>query len=455
MLSSPGKLLLWLLSIGGAFALGLATSHFRWTPYRWVAASEERSDDPIEVAAASPSGKDRRPGLWHVVRTSGGGEEPDREALEELAGLPYMSGYEVAGSTSGVTRHDPQRSAPGLNLIVSGHAPEAILIDGAGNLLHRWAKPLAEVWPEMARQQDLGGFETFWRRAHVLPGGELLAIYDGIGLVKLDPDSEVVWADAGGHHHDLFVDESGAIHALARRRLDSHENLELDGPIDEDFVRVHSSEGGVRSEWSVLEAFLASDWASLLSLARREGDILHTNTIELMDGRFAERHPLYRRGNVLLSVPRLDTVAVVDPLEERVIWAMSGMFRFQHQPTMLDNGNFLIFDNTGRAGDSRVLEIDPVTQSVAWRYDGPGDRRFTSYFLGSVQPLKGGNVLVTESTAGRAFEIDREGEIVWEYVNPERAGDRQELVASLLEVVRLPTDSLGPEFLSRLDLEAP
>ena len=54
--------------------------------------------------------------------------------------------------------------------------------------------------------------------------------------------------------------------------------------------------------------------------------------------------------------------------------------------------------------------------------------------------LSNGNTLIVESDAGRAFEVDRGGEIVWEYYNPHRAGPHGELIATLFDVVRLPED---------------
>jgi hypothetical protein len=53
--------------------------------------------------------------------------------------------------------------------------------------------------------------------------------------------------------------------------------------------------------------------------------------------------------------------------------------------------------------------------------------------------LDNGNTLITESCAGRAFEVSRNGTVVWEFFSPHRAGDRGELVAALFDVIRLPT----------------
>jgi hypothetical protein len=74
-------------------------------------------------------------------------------------------------------------------------------------------------------------------------------------------------------------------------------------------------------------------------------------------------------------------------------------------------------------------------------YAGTDEHPFYSHSCGSVAALPNGNLLVTESDNGRAFELDRDGEIVWEYSNPHRAGDHDEYIATLFEVVRLPPDT--------------
>jgi hypothetical protein len=41
---------------------------------------------------------------------------------------------------------------------------------------------------------------------------------------------------------------------------------------------------------------------------------------------------------------------------------------------------------------------------------------------------------------GRAFEVTPEKEIVWEFYNTHRAGEHNELIATLFDVVRIPQD---------------
>ncbi len=100
----------------------------------------------------------------------------------------------------------------------------------------------------------------------------------------------------------------------------------------------------------------------------------------------------------------------------------------------------LIFDNMGNGGFSRILEIDPFTQNAFWKFEGAPPRKFYSANCGAVQRLPNGNTLITESNNGRAFEVTRDGTVVWEYVSPFRAGEDNDLIATLYDVVRISPD---------------
>ena len=446
--SRTKALLACILVGGGAFLWGAACGRYEVFPFRLLRSALGRTGSISENGTESNTAAEPPPGLWGRAT----GDEfagLDMDAMRELADLPYLEGYQEAPEESSVTRFDPDRAEAGLNLVVSGHAPAADLVDMEGRVLHAWSLQLRAAWPAL----DLDGregFAEFWRRAHAFPDGDLLAIYDGIGMVRVDADSRLEWADAGNYHHDLWVADDGTIYTLSRHSRDRHDVLELDGPIEEDFVSILAPTGDELRRVSVLECFVRSDYFPLLENARKQGDVLHANTIERLDGRFADRIPAFAEGNFLVSLPTINTVAVVDIDRVTVTWALAGLWKFQHQPTLLESGHLLVFDNGGEWGDSRVLELDPLTHDVAWSYRSTPKQRFSSPFLGSSARLPGGNTLVTESTAGRAFEVTPQGERVWEYLNPHRAGEGDRLIASLLEVVRLAPDYFAGEFADRL-----
>lgn len=404
-------------------------------------AGRNRSDGtralPTGAVAEAPA-----TGKWRRAQGPAAGPWKRPAGAEAVMTLPYLQGYRQAGErTGGVTIHDEERTTAGLNLYTSGHAAEAVLIDLRGRILHRWQYPLRRFVPDLWESNDLIPRLDYFRRARLLPTGELLAIFEGLGLVKLDPRSRLVWAYRGGVHHDLDLDARGRIWVLDRRgkRIP---RIRPDRGVLEDFVTILTEGGEVEDRISLLEALESSPWAGLLDrLPPDDPDLFHTNTLELLDDRLESLGPAFRRGNVLLSIHRLDALAVLDPREEEIVWLATGPWRKQHQPTVIDGGRLLLFDNLGLGrGHSRVMEIElqpkPKEPQVGWSW-GEG---LWSKTLGSVQRLRSGNTLITESENGRALEITREGKPVWEFTSPHRAGESGELVAVLFEMERLAPD---------------
>lgn len=361
--------------------------------------------------------------------------------MDELDSLGYLGGTVPASSKSGVTIFRPALADDGLNLLTDGHRAEAILMDMKGHALYRWRFPFEKAFPD-APDTTRGPGRGYWRRVALLPDGGLLGIYEGQGLVRIDRDSRLVWAYPGHAHHDLEVLPDGTIYVLTRK-AEILPSIDPEEPVLDDYITVLGPDGRERRRISIVRALQRSPYTALLDDPNDLGDFLHTNTLEILDGRLAGRIPAFARGNVLISMASIDTIAVVDMKKESVVWAMRGLWDFQHAPTVLENGRLLVFDNQGDHGYSRVFEIDPVTQEIPWLYSGAVHGLY-SETCGTEQRLPNGNTLITESDNGRALEVTAEGETVWEYYTPYRAGDHHELIATLFEVLRLPRDRRLP-----------
>jgi hypothetical protein len=365
----------------------------------------------------------------------------ERESeIQRLQSIGYIAGSQAAPTKEGVILHDTERAYPGLNLVVSGHAPEATLMDMSGREIHRWSCDIHKAWPDF-RAEDFFGknrkrIQTWWRRAHLMENGDLLVIFEGIGLVKLDKESNVVWSLRNGAHHDVYVAANGLVYLLTRRaHIDPKHNPEE--PILEDFITVLTPDGEKKSEISILQALRNSMFSSILGRLEPSGDILHMNTIELVENVADNSDISWLSGTALVSIRNLDLVCFVDIRKESVVWAESDLWHRQHQPTLLDNGNILVLDNRSSASTSSVVEIDPNSREILWSYVGGLDGPFFTGSVGSCQRLRNGNTLITETDYGRAFEVTPDKKIVWEYLNPHRAGKEGELIASLMDVVRL------------------
>jgi hypothetical protein len=286
-----------------------------------------------------------------------------------------------------------------------------------------------------------GKRRDWWRRAYLFPDGDVLAIITDSGLLKIDASSQLLWAKAITAHHDLAIAPNGDL-TLLTRRVHVVPRVNEEQPIVEDMVAILDSEGNEKHRFSLLEAFENSEFADVWrESGRTSGDIFHTNSIELLDGSVADANPAFAAGNLLISVFHLDAIAVVDPEREKVVWVHTGEYRKQHDSKILPNGNLLLFDNGGLRRSSAILEFDPRTMALAWEYRGSERQPFFSKTCGTSERLPNGNTLVSETDFGRAFEVTPEGEIVWEFYNPHRAGENDQFIASLPELIRLPPDS--------------
>lgn len=382
------------------------------------------------------------PGRWRTARGEAKEKLSAEQAreIERLSSLAYLSGSTPAPDDSGVVLFDTARAWSGLNFFTSGHFAGAILMDMDGHVLHEWSYDFLEAWPDETESAENDGAE-YWRWAHLYENGDLLAIFEGLGLIKLDKDSHLIWKHYGAEHHDLEVVDDGSIYVLTRKaHMVPRVNERM--PILEDFVTVLDAYGRVIREVSVLEAFENSAFASSPAARgmRKRGDIYHTNAVEVLDGRLADRLPAFRRGNVFLSMRQLSTIAVLDMDLQEIVWVSSGMWLEQHDPKVLENGNILVFDNKGDDGKSKVVEFDPVTQETEWSYSGDASSMFFSKMCGAAHRLPNGNTIITESDYGRAFEVTPAGEMVWEFLNAHRAGKHGNLIATLFDVIRLDPD---------------
>ena len=377
-----------------------------------------------------------------------------------VLGLGYLGGYEPADGTGGVTLLDTESVQGGLTLFTSGHAPVVYLMSLTGQIIHRWQVKFENLWPSKLPFETNVQHRQFIRRAHVFPNGDLLAVFEYIGMVKLDEDSNVIWKNLGQNHHDFAVAADGTIATLVRQRLTADEVATkypgFSSPHDrvyDDQIVFMDADGNEWNRISVLEAFHRSDYGSLLSQLADFEDVFHANSVDIVEAR---RGQAGVSGELLISLRNMNAIASVDVAAKRVSWVMSGPWRGQHQAQVLANGNILLLDNLGGNAEtplvvdrSEVLEIDPATQEIVWRYAGSDAQPFFTVWLGYVQRLANGNTLVTESAQGRLFEVAQDGRVVWEYLNPNRAGPGDELIATVMGARRIELAEL--EFLDPPD----
>jgi hypothetical protein len=331
---------------------------------------------------------------------------PATPRLSALRSLPYLQSLpDQHGDRSGVVVHDPERAMAGVNFYNSYGRSAAHLIDMNGQVLHEWSYPY--------REGD-------WFHAELMTDGAVLVVVENEGLLKIDKESRLLWSFESRVHHGLAV-EDGDIFLLVSEPVLVPEIHPTAAVLDER-ITVVSGDGIKKTEISLLQAIRASSYAFLLPTARQldlEGvdqlDLLHANHVEVFDGSRDHLSPLFRRGNILVSLKHLNVIAILDGTTHEILWLWGpNNLALQHHPVLLENGRILLFDNGTE--ESRVLELDVPTGTVTWHYEAD---EFFSEWGGSNQRLENGNTLITNSATGYVHEVTPEGEIVWSFANPE------------------------------------
>ena len=138
--------------------------------------------------------------------------------MNKLASLGYLGGYRAPDKDEQSVAPKFDLMAPGLTLYTSGDAPSAYLLDASGKVVHSWTVSFEQVFPNVAKSlsDDTLRYTQYWRHATLLPDGALLVIFEGLGLVKIDRNSHVVWAKQNKAHHDLKILPDGSLLVIAR-----------------------------------------------------------------------------------------------------------------------------------------------------------------------------------------------------------------------------------------------
>ena len=378
-------------------------------------------------------------GLYATASQSASEQDSSEpEQVSAIMALPYLQGYVKAPEVTGVTRYVRSKAYRGLTLYSSGHASHASLIDMKGNVLHEWSYPLSQIFPDLVEEKAT----PFWDNIYLYENGDLLAIYNRGGMIKLDKDSTLIWSYKCRAHHDIDLDAAGNIYTLTA----DVEELKEGVRVQDNSILILSPQGERLGKMSLLQLMNRSQNEVVQSYFKRvlgitlngREDIFHANTLEILDGSAAQHSPtVFKKGNILICMLTISSIAIIDPTVPDMIWWLGPKIWFegQHNPTLLPNGNILIFDNhyRGSKEQSRVLEFEPFALRVVREYKPEG---FHTDTHGTNVPLPNGNILVGESNMGRIFEISPDNEIVWEFLNPHTTGDNNDLIAAVFAAYR-------------------
>lgn len=366
--------------------------------------------------------------------------------------------YVRAGDSRRLPTYVPEAAYRGVNLVTAVAADDqlaAYIMDMEGRIIHSWDVDWFEVWPDAdhlpdkARPKERPG--THVHGAVVLDDGDLVYNYEHLGLVRLDLCGDVVWRLPYRTHHSVELDDDGNLWVSAQinRTAPDARFPNYSPEFIEPMILQVSQDGRIKREISVLALLRDNGLNGLLYLSTTEqrdtsvtADTVHLNDVEpfssaMQPGRFAP-------GDLLVSLRNVNAVLVFSTATGHIKQLWVGSFVRQHDPDFVDGNTISLFDNNnvapaGAGQQSRILLLSAGSDEPVVYYTGDARAPFYSDIMGKHQWLPNGNLLISEAMKGRAFEIDRNKRLVWEYLN--LVGDGY--AAVMEEVLRLPERATG------------
>lgn len=302
------------------------------------------------------------------------------------------------------------------------------LLDLLGNVVHTWKAQHQALYSMLLPDSkllvimELPKYSTFYP-----PGGNT-------GYLQLlDWNSKALWQykNEAMHHAVTPLKNGNIVVALwektppeiAAKVQGGTPNTEFQGTMWSDEIAEINPKGEKVWSWHSYEHL--DPQKDILGPLMSRFAWTYTNGLSYM-----EKNPIDGSEGYLLSMRSTSTVYIVRKTDGAILWrSPKDMLNTQHDPTLLPNGNILAFDNGfDRAPNpfpmygSRAIEINPITNKIAWKFDGGKgviDKvRFFAPIVGGTQRLANGNTLITDGPKGHVFEVTEDGKVVWDIVNP-------------------------------------
>ena len=366
--------------------------------------------------------------------------------------------YRKTNYTKIIPTYDKNAAYNGLSLLTLVAANESLaakIVDMDGTLIHEWNIDWYKIWTDVTThipQAELPKSRpgTHIHGAVLLDNGDLVFNFEGHGTVRLDLCGKVVWQLPYRTHHSIYRDEYNNLWISAQKDHLKTPMLDFPNykpPIIEMMILKVSEEGKILDEISIMDLLKENGLQGFLfmsSKAKSSNEVfaghLHLNDVETFPS--FKKEGFFKAGDIMVSLRNINTILIFRNIDGKLKYLsmVVGEFVGQHDPDFIDGNTISIFDNNDIAPDgyglqSRILIKSFIDNQIHVYYTGTKEKPFFTEVMGKHQWLLNGNLLITEATKGRAFEIDKKGNIVWEYINLVEKG----YIGMLEEAQRLPS----------------
>lgn len=307
------------------------------------------------------------------------------------------------------------------------------LIDRDGTIVHEWNVSIFDTVgdPSFCRNPPATEWNAIPHGTIIEPDGSIVFGFESCGMVKLDRCSAPVWAQTEliTHHSPNFMSNGDIVIAGGEFVPDGPDvQWPFDNEYWEDLIFIFSPDGTLKKSKPMTDLFVENGFQPLLTstggFATWVNGEFHLNEVEALSPELAPAFPMFEANDLILSFRNLNMIMVVDAAMEKIKWHQVGPWIRQHDPDFQPDGTITLYDNNTdetnagiRSGGSRIYRVDPVSGETEIVYGGTPETHFYSRERATHQMQPDGSLLVTEAQGGRVFQVDRSGEIIWEWVN--------------------------------------
>lgn len=360
----------------------------------------------------------------------------------------HVEGLTVRANEAALTRESGWRILVGIFVIDGELNHAALVLSPEFEIVKVWVLREEDIQNQEPRSKYLKYIHGF----ALLTDGSIIFTFDGgVSIQRFDRCNRKIWSTGGIFDHAVVLDEDEAFVWTVSNNDYSRKGSEV--------VKVATSTGEIVWRFSMDDVGAANPTIDILGILQRELildenpnprntahkweiDPFHLNDVDPLPAALAEQFKGFTAGDLLLSARNLNLVFVVDPETLRIKWWQSGAWRRQHDPDWQPSGEITVYDNRMGRDYSRIVSIDPTSNSTRVVFDGRAND-FYSIIRGKHQITKRGNILITSPHQGRVFEVDPNGQVVFEVLNNKPG--TQEFGYLLSEAIFLPSEAFDFE----------
>lgn len=298
------------------------------------------------------------------------------------------------------------------------HRGDVKLRDLKKKTLHEWSIPRPPFSVKLDQNGDLYAMSTDpTKESHLNVPAPFLERFNWKGKRTFFYENRMM-------HHDFELLGGGRIAILEWEKVPAHFAKKINGgkTTKESQLQMYSDAiveidhtGKELWRWSALK-HLPIEGHHIDDHFNRD-EWTHANSIK-----FVERNPINNEPAYLISFRTLSRVMLVSRKTKKVLWqSPKGMFSAQHDASLLENNEILVFDNGYSSHNSRIVELNPQGNIITW-YNAGGafpipKFQFYDSIMGAVQKLDKDHYLVSSSLMGYFFIINRQGRVIDKFFN--------------------------------------